>query len=72
MNLVITLTMLATPLVVHSLVGSGFAGFVSGLSPVVGGIMVKTAVKAQKANSRCRTGIKNKEEREEQEFRRNW
>ena len=35
MNLVIALTILATLLVVHSLIGSGFAEFASGFSPAL-------------------------------------
>ena len=65
MNLVIALTILATLLVVHSLIGSGFAEFASGFSPAVGGAMLKTAARVRKAVSQTRM-VKNKKAREDQ------
>ena len=48
MNFVIALCMVGTPLVVRSLVGSGFTAFTSSLTPIVAMTMVSTQAKALK------------------------
>ena len=47
-NFVIALSMLATPLVVRSIVGSGFTAFTSSLTPLVGVTMVSVKAKAMR------------------------
>ncbi len=48
MNFVISLCMIATPLVVRSIVGVGFTAFTSSLTPIVAMTMVSTKTKALK------------------------
>ncbi len=57
-NFVIALCMVATPLVVRSIVGTGFTAFTSSLTPIVAMTMVSTKTKALKLAQFSRNLIK--------------
>ena len=58
MNFVIALCMVGTPLVVRSIVGSGFSAFASGLTPLVAMTMVSVKANALKLKGRAKNFLK--------------
>lgn len=59
LNFVVALTMLGTPLVVRSLIGSGLSAMTSSMSPLVAGAMIAAPGKAIAAKSAARAVLGN-------------